>query len=400
MTFIAPAGTPIRLADLFQLIPRPARAPAGDELAQHLAAHAQHSQAWLLSTGRAAMTVLLRAFKARAEGRRTDVIIPAYTCYSVPAAVARAGLRPRLCDIDPRTLSLDLDRLQGMDPDRTLAVVTANLYGVPNALSEIEEWAQRHGVLMLDDAAQALGATYAGRPVGGFGTAGIYSFDKGKNITSLEGGAIVASDPVLCNEIDRVTAALPPPRAGHTLFTAAKLVAYAMLLHPRAYGLVQALPFLGLGRTIYDDSYPIARYSHTLARVARSLYVRLAELTAARRHNAAALREALRDVPDIEPIALLPAAEAAYARLPVLVPPEKRTVILRTLQSAGIGATASYPNALSDVPEVTALIEPQDRDTPGAREVASRIMTLPTHPYTPMDLPARVRQLVFDALRA
>jgi len=52
------------------------------------------------------------------------------------------------------------------------------------------------------------------------------------------------------------------------------------------------------------------------------------------------------------------------------------------------------------VPEVIALIEPQDRDTPGAREVASRIMTLPTHPYTPMDLPARVRQLVFDALRA
>jgi len=400
MSFIAPAGTPIRFSELSKLIPRYARVDAGDELARTLARHAERQRGWLISTGRAAMTVLLRAFKACADERRTDVIIPAYTCYSVPASVARAGLKPRLCDVDPRTLSLDLDRLQRIDPDRTLAIVSANLYGLPNALGEMEEWAHRNGVMMLDDAAQALGASYAGRPVGGFGAAGIYSFDKGKNITSLEGGAIVASSEALCDEIDRAAEALPPARASHTLFTAAKLVAYSMLLHPRVYGLVQALPFLGLGRTIYEDTYPITRYSNTLARVTRSLYARLAELTSVRERNAMAFRESLRDVREVVPIALLSSAKGAYTRLPLLVPAQRRADILSALQSAGIGATASYPNALSDVPEVLALIGPEDRDMPGAREVASRIITLPTHPYTPTELPTRVRQIILDALRA
>lgn len=398
MPFIAPAGTPLRLSDLAKLVPRYSRVEASEDLAHALAAHAERRRGWLISTGRAAMTVLLRAVKARADARRTDVVVPAYTCYSVPASVARAGLKPRLCDIDPRTLSPDLDRLQRIDPSRTLAIVSANLYGLPNALSEMEAWADRNGVIMLDDAAQALGAAYAGRPVGGFGAAGIYSFDKGKNITSLEGGAIVASDAALCEEIDRTVANLARTPVSRTLLTASKLIAYSLLLHPRAYGIVQSLPVLGLGRTIYEDSYPITRYSNTLARITRSLMERLTDLTSTRERNALALCDALRDVHEVEPIALLPSARGAYTRLPILVPPERRASILGALQSAGIGATASYPSALSDVREVIALIDPEDRDTPGAREVANRIVTLPTHPYVPANLPMRVREVLSRAL--
>ena len=107
-----------------------------------------------------------------------------------------------VCDIDKETLSYDREQLESIDFDNVLAIVSSSLYGLPNDLSGLEELAQAKGVYLIDDAAQCLGATVRGRPVGGFGDAGILSFDKGKVITSLNGGAIVTSDPSLTQRIE------------------------------------------------------------------------------------------------------------------------------------------------------------------------------------------------------
>jgi len=72
--------------------------------------------------------------------------------------------------------------------------------------------------------------------------------------------------------------------------------------------------------------------------------------------------------------------------------------VLEKLETAGIGATASYPNALCDVPEIVASLPQADRDMPGARRVADSIVTLPTHSYCPADLPARVGKVLRDVL--
>jgi dTDP-4-amino-4,6-dideoxygalactose transaminase len=81
--------------------------------------------AFLLSSGRAALTVLLQALR-REPGRR-EVVIPAYTCFSVPSAIARAGLTVRLCDVDPKTLDLDLNALVRLDLSRVVAIVPSGL---------------------------------------------------------------------------------------------------------------------------------------------------------------------------------------------------------------------------------------------------------------------------------
>ena len=156
-----------------------------------------------MSTGRAAMTLAFQAMKRAArDPNRVEVIVPGYTCYSVPAAIERAGLVPRLCDVDPATLSPDLESLADLDFGRVLAIVSANLYGLPNALDDLESLARRHGIFMLDDAAQALGARYQGRPVGSFGDVGLFSFDKGKNITTLQGGVLVSDSASLSDALD------------------------------------------------------------------------------------------------------------------------------------------------------------------------------------------------------
>jgi perosamine synthetase len=400
MAFVAPAGTPISPLTFAVSLARGLGSSAETRLGEGLAEHAKHRRYWLMSTGRAAMVLALQAMRdITKDARKVEVIVPAYTCYSVPAAVRKAGLEPRLCDVDPVTLSLDPAALRKFDFSRVLGIITANLYGVPNHLQVIETIAREHGVWLLDDSAQALGATQAGRPVGGFGDVGLYSFDKGKNITSLEGGALVATHAELAAALDRRHAQLPPAPVTHTATTIVKLAAYATLLRPTLYGVVRKLPGLGLGRTPYDETYPLHKYSGTLAGFAATLLKKLPTLTRDRREKAAALNQELSTISGVQVIGLPPDSQGAYARLPFLMKDaSRRAALLEKLEAAGIGATASYPNALCDVPEVRAYLPQADHDMPGARLVASSIVTLPTHSYCPPDLPARVGQVLRQAL--
>ena len=400
MAFVAPAGTPISPLTFAVSLARGWTSSAEIPLGEGLAAHAGHRRYWLVSTGRAAMVLALQAMRDLSKDpQRVEVIVPAYTCYSVPASVIKAGLKPRLCDVDPASLSLDPDALRKFDFSRVLAIVTANLYGIPNHLQSIEAIAREQGVWMLDDSAQALGATLEGRAVGGFGDVGLYSFDKGKNITSLEGGALVASHPELSAALDRRHAALAPASATRTATTIVKLAAYATLLRPTLYGVVRKLPGLGLGRTVYDETYPVERYSGTLAGFAGTLLKRLPSLTGGRRDKAAALQAELSKVPGLRLIESPASSQPAYARYPFLMTDAtQRAAVLEKLDAAGIGATASYPSALCDVPEVARHLPTADLEMPGAREVASTIVTLPTHAYSPANLPVRAAASIRAAL--
>ena len=390
MAFVAPAGTPLSLGDLAGGMLRSLSTGSTEHLKKLLCKQAARERAWLVSTGRAAMTLAFEAMKLAArDPRRLEVIVPGYTCYSVPAAIERAGLVPRLCDVDPATLSPDLDTLANLNFDRVLAIVSANLYGLPNALADLESFAHRHGLFMLDDAAQALGARYQGRPAGSFGDVGLFSFDKGKNITTLQGGVLVADSEELSNALDSAATELLAASPVGTLGTVCKLPFYALLLRPWAYGAVRRLP-LGLGTTPYETDYPIAPYSRALAGLAALQLQRLGQINGVRIRNAGRLRETLDGVPGLALPQVLPGAEPAYVRYPVFVEPRRRAGIIAALEQAGIGATASYPLALMDVPEVARRLPRNQPPTPGACEVARRIVTLPTHAYSPPDLGQRV----------
>lgn len=400
MGYIAPAGTRISFTDaVVGLGAGIAPSNAFDRLQDELAARARQPLCRLVASGRAAMTTILQVMhESAADPDRNEVIVPGYTCYSVPASISRAGLKPRLCDIDPETLSYDQGALERFDFSRVLAIVSANLYGIPNALNDIEAFAAQRGVLMLDDAAQSLGAKLEGRAVGGFGDAGLYSFDKGKNITTIQGGAIVAG-PTLAQAMDRRWQALEAASTMETLSLSAKMLVYAALLRPSLYGVIHRLPFLGLGRTAYETRYPIARYSRSLASLAQRQYRRLESLNAVRVSNAAQLRDALEGTRGVSMPRLLPGAEPVFARFPMFVTnPALRAGVVSALDGAGIGATTSYPSALADVPEVAAMVPPQDLHTPGARQVANTIVTLPTHGYCPPDLAATAARLVRQQL--
>lgn len=397
MTYLAPAGTPISAADLRHWLRNIAKATT--EISQFrlkLLQRFQLENCEFVSSGRAGLTLLLQLlYSLRGDPQRNEVLIPGYTCYSVPGSIEKAGLKIRVCDIDPDSLSYDLEQLQGIDFSKTLAIVSANLYGIPNNLPVIEAIAREKEVYFIDDAAQALGATIGGQSVGTFGDAGLYSLDKGKNITALQGGILVTRSPMIGKAIAEAVNELPRSSNITTLSYATKLILYAALLHPTYYGWVRKLPFLGLGKTPYEATFPVSTLSPVLGVMAHILFQRLETITASRRSNGKALHEALIDLSGIRVVTPPGDSVPVYLRFPFLLEdPEKRRNLLQKLDAIGVGATASYPAAVVDIPEAQEHLVCGMPDTPASRSVASRIVTLPTHPYVTPQHVLRIRDAI------
>jgi dTDP-4-amino-4,6-dideoxygalactose transaminase len=276
-------------------------------------------------------------------------------------------------------------------------MVATNLFGAPNDLPAHARFATARGIFLIDDAAQAMGARIGGQPSGTWGDAGLYSLDKGKNITAIDGGLIVTRSPEIADAFTRELAVAEPAGTVAVLRDAAKLLAYAALLPPSCYWLPQRLPMLGLGTTPFTTDYPIHRHPDALAAMGLRMLGHLDGFTEARRARAAALRTVLHDVPGVRLLRPAAGAEPACLRFPLLAEaPLDRQALVGRLTAAGVGATMSYPGAIADIPELQSLLAGQP-PTPGARHVARHIVTLPTHPYVTMDDVRRIGVLVAAA---
>jgi perosamine synthetase len=334
------------------------------------------------ATGRAGLVLILRALARLAPASRTEVIIPSYTCYTVAASVVVAGLRPRVVDIDPETLDFDPAALERTDFSRALAIVPTNLFGLPGNLPYLAALARAHGVRLVDDAAQAMGAAMEGRASGTWGDAGLYSLDKGKNITAIEGGLAVTADGEVAAAMAEEARALVAQRPGVVVRDAVKLVAYAVLLRPWLYWIPNGIPQLQLGTTAYTPHIAAERYNRVLAAMGVIMLDYLDALNAGRREVASRLTATVTGAPGLTTVRVLPSAEPVYLRYPLLARDEAQRDGLRaTLLGRGIGATGSYPTSIVDIPELAELMAPYRNQCPRGRDVASRILTLPTHAY-------------------
>lgn len=376
---LPPSGTPIPPGLLLRWAARVPRPTGADDDLRDLLRHRYGvEEVFLLSSGRAAMTVLLGELSSLAP-ERDEVVVPGYTCYSVAASAARGGLRVRPIDVEPGTLDYRHDLLEELDTEKVLAVVSANLFGAPNDLPRLESFARERGIFLVDDAAQALHARVGGRWAGTFGDAGIFSFDKGKNVSTVQGGVLLAPNPEVAARIRRRVEGLGRPSSSREFSDIVKLGLYALLLHPRAYWLPDRL--LPLGGTPWETDYPVERYSSRLAPMALQLLRGIEEITAERVRRGGAIRDAL--PPSSRYILPRPAAgESVELRVPVVLRDAGlRDRVLGALRAEGLGATPFYPRALADVPEVRPHLAPGCGETPGARGVAAGMLTLPTHRF-------------------
>ena len=123
-----------------------------------------------------------------------EVIVPAFTFVATAMAVLHQGAVPVFVDVEPRTFGIDPGKVEAAIGPRTRAIVPVHLHGVPCELQPIADLAARHGLLLIEDSAQAIGARYRGRTAGTLGLAGCYSLQSSKSVACGEGGILVTSD--------------------------------------------------------------------------------------------------------------------------------------------------------------------------------------------------------------
>lgn len=151
------------------------------------------------ANGTDALHLTLRALGIRAGD---EVLVPTNSFVATAEAVVLAGACPRFVDVDPSTLLVTPDTVEAAVTSRTRAIVVVHLYGQMPDMTGLVAAAQRHGLILVEDAAQAHGATWQGRPAGSFGIAGCFSFYPGKNLGAFgDAGAVVTSDAHLAESL-------------------------------------------------------------------------------------------------------------------------------------------------------------------------------------------------------
>ena len=314
--------------------------PEVEAFEREFAAAHEADHAVATANGTAALHAALEGLEI-APGDR--VVTTPFSFVASANSIRLAGAEPVFADIDPETYALDPEAVDAAlaehDADAVLAV---HLYGLPADVHALREVADDHGVPLVEDAAQAHGATVDGRPVGSFGDAACFSFYPTKNMTTGEGGIVLTDDPDVAERTRRYV--------NHGRATGGGTYEHVSVGHNYRMPALAA----GLGRVQLD---------------------RLPAFNAARRENAAALTERLSAAetpvtPPVEP----EGRTHVYHQYTVRC--ERRDALADYLEERGIGSAVYYPHVIPDQPAYDGV----DADVPVAREAARTVLSLPVHP--------------------
>jgi len=353
---------------------------------------------FLVSSGKAAFTLILLALHERYP-HREGVVIPAFTCYSAPSSIVRAGLKVKLCDLAPDHLDFDFDALSAMLSEapaaNVLAVVPTHLFGFPADVPRVRALARDPAISIVEDAAQAMGETRAGRALGTLGDVGFFSLGRGKAFSCVEGGVILTDRDDIAGALDRLVTGLQGYGLGRSLVTMAKAAAMTLLTHPLLFWIPRSLPFLRLGETLFEPDFPMLRMSSFQAGLAARWRERVRNVRDARTRNVQRWMEILGEtaMPPRKP------RTPALLRLPVRIrDASRRSTLLQESARRGAGIMPAYPGPIHHITELKGAVSAGP--FPVAESCAREIVTLPTHQYVAAKDIESIRRLLANAFAA
>ncbi|MCC2641094.1 MAG: putative Aminotransferase [Nitrospira sp.] len=338
---------------------------------------------WFVSSGKAALMLILQALHGLSTRRK--VIVPGYTCFSVPSAVLRAQLEVMLCDVDSRSFDFDFDQLTRIADSEVLCVLATHLLGFGVDVPRIVELCRQRGIFVVEDVAQALGGDREGKPFGTMGDVAFLSFGRGKNISCGSGGAILSNDDRIGEAITRYHTQLPEESILGMLKNWLEVVATQLLINPSCYWIPTGLPFLKLGETKFYKDFPVARMDSVRAGLLRGWKDRLAHATAIRTAHAQVTLESV-GASSAQAIKPYPRGRSVYLRLPLLMrSKQEKEALCRVSSEEGLGVSSMYPSSIQHIAELRERLSSQH--VPQSTMLAERLVTLPTHEFlAPRDL--------------
>jgi len=316
--------------------------PEVDALEGELARMLGVEHAIAVSSGTDALLLTLTALGV---GPGDEVITSAYSFFASASAIVRLGARPSFVDIDPATFNIDPDRIAAAVTSRTKAILPVHLFGLSADLDSILAEASRLGVPVVEDAAQAIGAAYRSRTVGGFGAFGCFSFYPSKNLSAFgDAGLVTTRDAGLARR--------------------AKLL--------RTHGMEPKYYHALIGGNFRMDALQAA--------VLRVKLPRLAGWTDARRGHATRYRQLFGDVVAGGAITLPlepPGFRHVYHQFVIRTP--HRDALKQHLDDRGIGNEIYYPVPLH-LQEAFATLGHRKGDFPASEKAARESLAIPVYP--------------------
>lgn len=345
----------------------------------------------LVDSGTSALRLALTA--ARRAGR-TPVALPAYSCYDVATAAQGAGVPVHLYDLEPGSLGPDPASLRAALEAGARTVVVVHLYGIPVDLTAVAEVADAHDALVIEDAAQGVGGSHDGRPLGSHGSLSVLSFGRGKGWTGGGGGALLARDGPGAEQLAQLSGpgfafgeeepgALPAGngRGAGAARGVLRLGAQWLLGRPSLYGLAASLPLLRLGETIHRsprDPGPMAPAWAAAALASRARALREAESRARLGERLAGIVEASGRA-DVAGVGVPRSGTAGYLRFPIVAASAGARARMLEAPSPRLGIMPGYPRPLEALAPFRRDCVVRSGPTPGAETLAARLLTLPTH---------------------
>jgi dTDP-4-amino-4,6-dideoxygalactose transaminase len=341
--------------------------PAGDHEAARamLAARFGARSVTLTDSGTSALVLALRC----AVGNAGVVALPAYGCFDLAAAAVFAGLRVLLYDVEPATLSADLDSVRRTLQRGAAAVVVVHLFGYPSDVRRVRAVADEHGASVIEDAAQGAGGLLDRQLLGAFGPLTVLSFGRGKGLTAGSGGALLAMTEEWSG---RLAALGKGPSAGRVGWTDLGMATALWLIgRPSLYRIPASVPQLHLGETVYRQAHEPRRMSGVATSLLRSA-LPLADRDANERRATAGKILAGFHERDLAPITAIADGVPGYLRLAVRDLGKREP--LREL-----GIMRGYPTTLGDLPQLQQNLCAGQQLCSGAAHLRDALFTLPTH---------------------
>lgn len=369
---------------------------AADVVESALASYLQQPAA-LVSSGRAALAAVLRAYGI---GQGDEVIVQAFTCVAVPAAVRWAGATPVFADIAPETFNLDPASVLKRVTSRTKAIIVQHTFGLPADWSALQDIAAKRNLKLIEDCAHALGATYEGRPIGTLGDAAILSFGRDKTISCVFGGAVSSENKEVIAAVVKEQESLPYPPTWWVmqqllhplLMVGIKKLYFTFSLGKLLLILSQRIGLLSLAvlpqeKQLAAPSHVAWRYSPALALLLLNQLNKLAAFTITRRGHAELYQRAGLRVP------LYPKqANPSWLRFPLRVKNPRE--LIHRAQARRLVLGDWYKQAVFPLATTAPLYPPGS--CPVAEEVAASIVNLPTNSTASPEQVEQVIQFLRD----
>ncbi|MDA0747913.1 MAG: DegT/DnrJ/EryC1/StrS family aminotransferase [bacterium] len=350
----------------------------------------------LTGSGTSALFAALQVL-SKHSGRK-EIVLPAYTAPSLILPIRKAGLTPILCEVNLKTLNSGPEELLAHITEQTLAVMPVHMFGLPVDTQQLAKELNGSNVYILEDACSAMGAKIHGHQAGTLGDVGFHSFNRGKNLATLAGGALIARKQELVPELENVLATYPQPglkrRTRNTLLT----TALAAAVRPAGYAMLYPLVSKYKYTELHTD-FETWAYTSYQARVGRSLLKRSDTIFGRRYKNGRLLHERLSGRERIELPSVPEGCEPVYNQFPLLLQNENvRTKAHRAILETGLEATLLYPDPIHRI--YNDLWDGTGADPfPGATEISQRILLIPVHPLVPLVALEQATEAILKSLK-